>query len=259
MQKTSYISKEKGKYCVKSRNNPDWSGGCYDTKKEAEKRLKQVEAIKHAKKADDGSVESMGKQLKDIAEYLKEAGMIADSKQLKDISYVLDSASDSDVFYVNEYDSDNAADYIPDDQANIENQGYVGGDGTAGGYSMFNVPESAIVMANLINIANLLDKKGLYEEANEIDTMLSEEEMIDLTSEPTDEELEEMARYYSEEDAALDGGSVDMLAGANGRVGTGVVDNQNAGMFQGFSDAYFYTGYGDLEGPSPVPSMPGAV
>jgi len=47
----SYIKKIKGKYCVKSEHNPDWSGGCYDTKAEAEERLKQVEAIKHAKHA----------------------------------------------------------------------------------------------------------------------------------------------------------------------------------------------------------------
>ncbi len=39
------------------------------------------------------------------------------------------------------------------------------------------------------------------------------------------------------------------VARSNGHVGTGVTDNQNAGMFSGFSDAYFYRGYGDLEGP----------
>jgi len=48
-ERTAYIKKEKGKWCVKSKNNPDWSGGCYDTKKEAEERLKQVEAAKYAK------------------------------------------------------------------------------------------------------------------------------------------------------------------------------------------------------------------
>jgi len=47
-----YIKEEHGKYCVKSKHNKDWSGGCYDTKAEAEKRLKQVETFKHmAKKA----------------------------------------------------------------------------------------------------------------------------------------------------------------------------------------------------------------
>jgi len=51
----------------------------------------------------------------------------------------------------------------------------------------------------------------------------------------------------------------DFLARNNGQVGTGVTDNQSAGMFQGFSDSYFYTGYGDLEGPSPVTSDPYAI
>ena len=40
------IRKEKGQYCVKSPNNPDWNGGCYDSKEEAEKRLQQVEFFK---------------------------------------------------------------------------------------------------------------------------------------------------------------------------------------------------------------------
>ena len=40
----------------------------------------------------------------------------------------------------------------------------------------------------------------------------------------------------------------DVMVQSNGRVGTGVTDNQNAGMFQGFSDSYFYSGYGNLEG-----------
>lgn len=47
--RTSYIKKEKGKYCVKSEKNPDWSGECYDTKSEAEERLKNVEMFKHMK------------------------------------------------------------------------------------------------------------------------------------------------------------------------------------------------------------------
>ena len=49
-ERTSYIKKEKGKYVVKSKNNPDWSGGSYDTKEEAEKRLRQVEMFKYIMK-----------------------------------------------------------------------------------------------------------------------------------------------------------------------------------------------------------------
>lgn len=40
----------KGKYCVLSPDNPDWSAGCYEDREEAEKRLKQVEFFKHIKK-----------------------------------------------------------------------------------------------------------------------------------------------------------------------------------------------------------------
>lgn len=37
---------KKGEYCVYSPNNPDWVGGCYDTKEEASERLKQIEFFK---------------------------------------------------------------------------------------------------------------------------------------------------------------------------------------------------------------------
>lgn len=49
-EQTGVIKKIKGKgYCVKSPKNSDWSGGCYPTKAEAEKRLRQVEMFKHMK------------------------------------------------------------------------------------------------------------------------------------------------------------------------------------------------------------------
>jgi hypothetical protein len=42
------IRKEKGKgYCVKSPSNKSWNGGCFETKEEAEARLRQVEFFKH--------------------------------------------------------------------------------------------------------------------------------------------------------------------------------------------------------------------
>lgn len=46
-ERFAVIRKEKGQYCVRSPNNPDWNGGCYDSKSEAEDRLKQVEFFKH--------------------------------------------------------------------------------------------------------------------------------------------------------------------------------------------------------------------
>lgn len=252
MRKTSYIAKENGKYCVKSEKNSDWSGGCYDSRSAAEKRLKEVEAIKHMKKddSDDGAIKSMSKQLNDIATYLEEAGLISDAKQMKNLSYVLDAASDNDTFYV----VDAVADYIPEEQSNVENQGYIGGDGTAGGYSMFNVPESARVAARLLQIASDLDEKGRYEEATELDDIVreyteeEEDALKNMPPEPelTDEELEEMAEYYSESDEAMDG--LDDLVRSNGLRGNTPIDDQNSAMTQGFSDAYMYTGYGQLEG-----------
>lgn len=50
-EKVAVIREENGKYCVHSPKNPDWNGGCYDTKGEAEKRLEQVEYFKHEKSA----------------------------------------------------------------------------------------------------------------------------------------------------------------------------------------------------------------
>jgi hypothetical protein len=49
-EQVGYVKKTKGKgYCVKSEKNPDWSGGCYPTKAEADKRLQTVEMFKHMK------------------------------------------------------------------------------------------------------------------------------------------------------------------------------------------------------------------
>jgi hypothetical protein len=42
-EKNSVIRKEKGEYCVRSPDNPDWSGGCFSEKGKAEKRLHEVE------------------------------------------------------------------------------------------------------------------------------------------------------------------------------------------------------------------------
>lgn len=45
------IKKEDGEFCVRSPDNKDWSGGCYETKGEAEKRLNQVEYFKDKRRA----------------------------------------------------------------------------------------------------------------------------------------------------------------------------------------------------------------
>lgn len=41
------IRKEGDEWCVRSPNNPDWSGGCYKSKEKAKKRLRQIEFFKH--------------------------------------------------------------------------------------------------------------------------------------------------------------------------------------------------------------------
>jgi hypothetical protein len=54
ISKEAYVKaiKQKGKtkYQVKSKKNPDWSGGIYSSRAEAEKRLAEVEMFKHMKK-----------------------------------------------------------------------------------------------------------------------------------------------------------------------------------------------------------------
>jgi len=49
MEKDAYIEESDGKYCVKSPKNKSWSGGCYESRPAAEKRLQEVEMFKHMK------------------------------------------------------------------------------------------------------------------------------------------------------------------------------------------------------------------
>ncbi len=46
-ERTAIIRKEKDKWVVRSPHNKSWCGGRYDTKEEAEKRLREVEGFKH--------------------------------------------------------------------------------------------------------------------------------------------------------------------------------------------------------------------
>jgi hypothetical protein len=50
--RVSYVKKtpDKEEWCVKSESNPDWSGGCYPSKTQAEGRLSQVEMFKNMKR-----------------------------------------------------------------------------------------------------------------------------------------------------------------------------------------------------------------
>jgi len=77
---TGYIQHKGDKWCVRSEKNKDWSGGCYDTKGEAEDRLKQVEMFKHM-----GADSSAGITFKSAPEY----------KSIEDfVQYMMDDERD---------------------------------------------------------------------------------------------------------------------------------------------------------------------
>lgn len=65
------IRKRGKRWCVLSEHNPDWSGGCYRTKKEAEARLRQVERAKHARRGRRG-VRGYGGPVKDYLRAVRE-------------------------------------------------------------------------------------------------------------------------------------------------------------------------------------------
>jgi hypothetical protein len=44
-----YVAKRGDKWCVISHTDPDKSFGCYNTKEEAEKRLRQIQYFKYKK------------------------------------------------------------------------------------------------------------------------------------------------------------------------------------------------------------------
>ena len=239
MLKIAFIKKlPNGKYRLFSRKK-DSKGhrknlGTFDSLSAAKKHEGEVQWFKqHAVdgEADDKETKTLSK-ISDIAQYLEKAGLIERAKDLYNVMALIDQSLDME---------DNIVDHniISDEQRNVENQGYIGGDGTAGGYSMFNIPEGAkaTLLYTLVRLANKLDSKGNTDLANEIDNIIKG---LIISDKPKPKKRK---RKKVKEQAG-----VDPLAGANGRVGTGVTDNQNAGMFQGLSDAYFYSGYGNLEG-----------
>jgi len=210
---------------------------------------------------------------------------------------------------------------IPDDQLNIENQGYGGGEGrVGGGYSGLSIDEAMraedteyekewcnfmgldfrvhearklaekytpiqkpvkdsqyglhtvnkeyamttdltqpLIYATLI----LSDDKGKFtyelcidgsHRAYKADKMgistlpsvvLSPEDTLKVMADgPTKDKMIKAM----EDESSLEQDNVDIAVRNNGLDGNSVTDNQNAGSFQGFSDAYFYRGYGNLEG-----------
>lgn len=83
------IRKEKGQYCVRSPDNPDWNGGCYDSKGEAEKRLQQVEYFKRQAGSGPGDIrieiEAKGDGVKNLIHLVKLIKWMGDVGASRDI------------------------------------------------------------------------------------------------------------------------------------------------------------------------------
>ncbi len=202
--------------------------------------------------------------LSNIAKYLEQAGFVEQAKEIKNVMAALDGQ-----FVVDPYS-------IPNVQRNIENQGYVGGDGVAGGYSLLHTPmvgqpaddQRQPWEDDLLDIFRSCDgkEKDVYEDKGDIYSLFQFDEKLEadmafkaLNRHPahnihfqstTPYRIKDMPFWYIglREYGSDSQNNVDMLAAANGLRGNTVTDDQNAGMFQGLSDSYFYTGYGNLEG-----------
>jgi len=237
--KTAIIQKLKGgKYRLYSKKK-DKSGkrrnlGTYNSLAGAKKREREVQYFKHH--ADDGSADDKEtkalSKLSDIAGFLEEAGFIDASDKV----YMAMNAVDGSLC------EDNVIDVTklrPDDQVNVGGPQQEEG-GSAGSMQENRGTFSIQEAEKLANLANTLDKQGLYEEADAIDDILKVIKKL--------EKKEKNKKKHKVKDKDKKKQKEEAPARSNGRVGTGVTDNQNAGMFQGFSDAYFYSGYGNLEG-----------
>lgn len=255
MIKTAIIRKlPDGKYRLYSRKKgPDGQRrnlGTYTSRAGAEQREKEVQTFKHMADDKDDKETKMLRDLSGIAKYLEEAGFTDKADKI----YVVMSAIDSSL-------SDNLADHtiIPDDQRNIENQGYAGGESPiGGGYGMLGVDEaqrsddkeynpykelyemkvkeSERLKEYVVHLQDKIDK--LYYILEKV------KEMYSIPLEAVDPRT--LIERPEKEDEEQD--NVDAAVRSNGLRGITVTDDQNAGSFQGFSDSYFYRGYGNLEG-----------
>ena len=180
---------------------------------------------------------SVKKNLSDIAKFLEEAGFVDAAKNVNLAMDALDGAFAADSIVTNTPDVQNA---LPGSLP-VEMTGEVAG----GMQGAFSIPEAQKVA----ELANRLDQLGLYKEADELDQVLRDmvdDEMPEIIEGLEKERKKDKVNKVEPEEK--DKAGVGTLVDANGHVGTGVTDNQNAGMFQGFSDSYFYRGYGNLEG-----------
>lgn len=250
MIKTAIIKKLKnGKYRLYSRkkgkNGKRRNLGTYSSLKAAKKREKAVQYFKSH--ADDGETETkvdkIVSKLSDIAVYLEEAGMCGANEVRKAMDAIDGSFTDDEDYLV-----DSIMSSVPDAQMNYPGSGdyMMTGEPAGGMQGAFSIPEAEKVAC----LANHFDQLGLYKEADELDDILREfmdsKEMRKIIKKL--EKKEEKKKHKRVKAPEKDKEGADVLVGANGHVGTGVTDNSNAGMFQGFSDAYFYSSYGNLEG-----------
>lgn len=244
--KTAIIRKTKKGYTLFSKSKDKEGkrrrmGGPYKTREEADERERQVQMFKHM--SDDGSsddaVTHTVSKLSDLAKYLEEAGMV----EKADVLYSSMAALDSSL-------EDLTSDY----QMNVENQGYIGGQGIGGGYSMFSTQAPVVahidMIKNLISVANTLDKLGEQDLADDLDDSIEEciKEISEESPHEHEEELDEgdieeimqMLEEMLEEDE-----NIDALVRSNGLGESTVLETPGSA---GLSDAYMYTGYSNLQG-----------
>lgn len=96
-------------------------------------------------------------------------------------------------------------------------------------------------------MANALDSKGFYLEASELDKILSDlcsDEMSDIIEKLEDTENSKKSVRVDKPEKEKQ--KSDVVPNSTGHVGSGLIDNPNSGMGQGFSEAYMYSTFGDL-------------
>jgi hypothetical protein len=237
--KIAIIKKLKsGKYRLYSRKK-DKGGhrrnlGTYESLPAVKKREREIQFFKHH--ADDGMADDKETKalshLSNIAEYLVEAGFISAADKV----YMAMEAIDGDLA------EDCAVDMFinTDEQMNVGGgkgimSGQVGG-GSPGGF--FSLQEAE----KLASLANHLDKIGCTEEADAIDSM-----MFDIIDKLENRENKKKTEQTKSEEKKKETSEEDLVAGSNGQVGSGMVDNQSVGLGQGLSDSFFYRGPGSIE------------
>jgi len=193
--------------------------------------------------------------LSNIAKFLEEAGFIDAAEK---VHCAMDAVDGSFTCDKEDNLNESAVTMTPDVQNALPGSMpvHMTGEVFTGSPHSFNagigMPIAALRI-EMVKLANDLDQKGMYDEADELDGILKElldsedDEMLEIIEELEEDRDDKKKKKVKPDEDDKEG--VGVLVDSNGHVGTGVTDNQNAGMFQGFSDAYFYSGYGNLEGP----------